>query len=146
MCILSQQYDEAWLIRLSDDCIDHECLHGMCYECEGCAVQWHVQCTQGRGRQLRLLAPVAPRPRTWHQCSLTSEAGQWWPWSVSAPGRRMSTLAPGHWASSCVIIEGTGGVNWHWHHSSRPLLRCLSSDKMCVKSSVVNFEPVSDLS
>ena len=27
-------------------------------------VLYSVQCTQGRGRQLRLLAPVAPRPRT----------------------------------------------------------------------------------
>ena len=112
--------------------------------CGGCVVQWHVQwhvhCTQGRGRQLRLLAPVAPRPRTWHQCSLTPEAGQWWPWSVSAPGRRMSTLSPGHHHVSSVW--GPGAWHWHWHRSSRPLLLCLSSVKMWVKSSVVNFKPM----
>ena len=81
------------------------------------------------GRQLRLLAPVAPRPRTWHQSSVAPEAGQWWPWS------RMSTRAPGPWSPprvSWVTVSDRGEVDTDTNPPS-PILLCLSSVKMCVK-------------
>ena len=97
-----------------------------------CTVYNNVHRAAMFGRQLRLWAPVAPRPRTWHQSSVAPEAGQW------GLGSRMSTRAPGPWSptppgSSVTVSYSEQKVRLTLTPISRPKMLCLSSVRMCAK-------------
>ena len=108
-----------------------------------CCTVYSVHRAEGDSWGSRLQWPPGPAPDTSVPSPrrLTSDGhGQCQP---RGGGCQHSHLLTGHHHVSSLWGRGAWADTDTTPHA-RPLLWCLSSDKMCVKSSVVNFELVSD--